>query len=169
LDFALAVSAGPDATCKTPERPRTLSTTRVIRIVDGDTIQTVHEGRRQRVRLIGIDTPETHLSVKLNRDVQRFRSSARAIIELGRLSEDFTRRHLDQKTVQIELDAQKRDRYSRLLAYVWLSDGRLFNALILQEGFALTLTIPPNVKYSALFVACQRQAQVQDRGLWAVR
>jgi micrococcal nuclease len=116
-----------------------------------------------------MDTPETHSNAKLTRDVQHSKTSAETIVKLGRLAEEFTKRHLDQKVVKLELDVQKRDRYGRLLAYVWLPDGMLFNVLILREGFALILTIPPNVKYSGLFLACQHEAQAQNRGLWAVR
>ena len=68
--------------------------------------------------------------------------------------------------VALELDVQKRDRYRRLLAYVWLEDGTLFNMLIVREGYALVATYPPNVKYVEVFLACQREARKNLRGLW---
>ncbi len=78
----------------------------------------------------------------------------------------FTRKQLDGKDLGLQFDVQRHDRYGRTLAYVWLTDGRLFNLLILREGYAQVLTIPPNVRYANLFVACQREARENRRGLW---
>ena len=161
------VQTGPQAACTNPPQPASLLQGSVVRVVDGDTIRVrLANGRTERVRLIGMDTPEVYESEKLERDVRESGRSRAEIQALGRLASDFTRRSLDGRSVGLELDVQIRDRYGRLLAYVWFANGTLFNALILREGYAQILTIPPDVKYVELFVACQREARENNRGLW---
>lgn len=79
---------------------------------------------------------------------------------------EFTRRSLNGREVGLEYDVQRRDQYRRALAYAWLQNGTLFNMLILKAGYAQVLTIPPNVKYADVFLACQREARQAKRGLW---
>jgi len=163
---AARVEGAPTA-CVNPSRPAQLMPAFVTRIVDGDTVDTSVAGRgRERIRLLGIDTPEVYESEKLDRDAQQSGQSREAIQALGRVASEYTRRHLDGKDVGLELDVQQRDRYGRLLAHIWLVDGTLFNLQILRDGYAQILTIPPNVKYTDLFLACQREAREQGRGLW---
>ncbi len=138
-----------------------------MRVIDGDTIQVrLSNARTERVRLTGIDTPEIYDSEKLERDSRESGRSREEIQTLGRLASEFTKKHLDGKSIWLELDVQTRDKYARLLAYVWLPDGILFNMVIMREGYAQILTIPPNVKYADLFLACQREAREKRRGLW---
>ncbi|MGH2362079.1 MAG: thermonuclease family protein [bacterium] len=153
--FGSAATVGA-VQCANPPIPDGLYPAMVSRVVDGDTIVVSVDRRRERTRLIGVDTPELHQSAKLNRDAWEF----------GRLSSNFTSRYLLGQDVALELDVQKRDRYRRLLAYVWLEDGTLFNMLIVREGYALVSTYPPNVKYVEVFLACQREARENLRGLW---
>jgi micrococcal nuclease len=81
-----------------------------------------------------------------------------AILALGRQASAFTRRLLPEGTrVEVENGAQARDRRGRLLAYVWTVGGELVNLVILREGYAQILTVPRNVKYQALLLACQRE------------
>lgn len=163
--FGSAATVGA-VQCANPPLPDGLYPARVSRVVDGDTIVVSVDRRRERTRLIGVDTPELHQSAKLDRDAWEFGVSEEAIRELGRLSSNFTSRYLLGQDVALELDVQKRDRYRRLLAYVWLEDGTLFNMLIVREGYALVSTYPPNVKYVEVFLACQREARENLRGLW---
>jgi len=135
----------------------------VKRVVDGDTLQ-LESG--ERVRLIGIDTPEMHESDKLYRDSQRTRQDIRTIKELGRHAYEFTRKLVEGKRVRLEFDVEKRDKYKRMLAYVYLADGTFVNAKIIEEGYASLMTIPPNVKYADLFLKLYRQAREDKRGLW---
>ncbi len=135
----------------------------VKRVIDGDTLQ-LETG--ERVRLIGIDTPEMHESDKLYRDSRRTKQDIRTIRQLGRLAYEFTRSLVEGKRVSLEFDMEKRDRYKRLLAYVYLQDGIFVNAEIIKQGYASLMTIPPNVKYAELFLKFYQEARVAKRGLW---
>ncbi|MCM8795478.1 MAG: thermonuclease family protein [Candidatus Omnitrophica bacterium] len=135
----------------------------VTRVIDGDTIQ-LENG--QRVRLIGIDTPEMHESDKLYRDAQRTQQDLATIQRLGRQAYAFTRNLVEGKRVSLEFDVERYDKYKRLLAYVFLKDGTFVNAEIIKEGYASLMTIPPNVKYADLFLKLYREARENRRGLW---
>lgn len=135
----------------------------VKRVIDGDTIE-LETG--ERVRLIGIDTPEMHESPKLYRDAQRTKQGIGTIQKLGRRAYEFTRNLVEGKRASLEFDVEKRDKYERLLAYVYLKDATFVNAEIVKQGFASLLTIPPNVKYADLFLKLYREARENKRGLW---
>jgi len=128
---------------------------RVTRVVDGDTVVVALDGRTERVRYIGIDTPE---SVKLGAPVQCF--AHRAAARNARL--------VARERVRLVLDAEPRDRFGRLLAYVYrVRDGLFVNAALVRDGFARTLTIPPNVRFAERFRALAAQARRAGRGLWS--
>ncbi|MFH1281672.1 MAG: thermonuclease family protein [Candidatus Omnitrophota bacterium] len=135
----------------------------VTRVVDGDTL--VLENK-ERVRLIGIDTPEMHESNKLNRDAQRSGQNVATIKQLGRQSYEFTKKLVEGKRVRLEFDVERFDRYKRILAYVYLLDGTFLNAAIVEKGYASLMTYPPNVKYADEFLRLYRQARENKRGLW---
>jgi micrococcal nuclease len=135
----------------------------VSRVVDGDTL--VLENK-ERVRLIGIDTPEIHESNKLNRDAQRSGQDIATIKQLGRQSYEFTRKLVEGKRVRLEFDVERFDKYKRILAYVYLEDGTFLNAEIVRQGYASLMTYPPNVKYADLFKKLYREARENKRGLW---
>jgi micrococcal nuclease len=136
----------------------------VKRVVDADTLL-LENG--ERVRLIGIDTPEMHESAKLQRDSRRSSRDASAIQKLGRRAYEFVRPLAEGKRVSLEFDAERYDKYNRLLAYVYLKENGLFlNAEIVKQGYASLMTIPPNVKYAELFQQLYRQARENRRGLW---
>jgi micrococcal nuclease len=128
----------------------------VDRVVDGDTIRIVAPGgRSERVRLIGIDTPETK---DPRRPVQCFGKEASA----------FTTKLLPRATrVRLVRDVEGRDRYGRLLAYVYRArDGLFVNLALAQGGYARALTIPPNVAHVDEFLAAVRAARDGALGLW---
>ena len=135
----------------------------VRRAVDGDTL--VLENN-ERVRLIGIDTPEIHESDKLYKDSQRSQEDIETIKALGMRSYAFTKKLVEGKRVRLEFDVDKHDRYNRLLAYVYLKDGTFVNAKIVEEGYASLMTIAPNVKYADLFLKLYHEARNNRRGLW---
>jgi len=122
--------------------------TLVVRVVDGDTFVVSWNGTQQRVRLIGVDTPESNRNAKVYRDASRSGRSIEILIEEGKRAKEFVKRLLHPgDLVRLEFDVQQRDRYRRLLAYVYLSDGRMLNEVLLQEGYASIMTVPPNVKH----------------------
>lgn len=112
---------------------------KVIRVVDGDTIIVNYEGEDTRVRLIGIDTPESvHPDKSKN-------------IPEGTTASDYTKSLLDDTSVYLAFDKQKFDRYNRLLAYVYLPDSTFLNAHLLEIGMANIATFKPNVMHLELF------------------
>jgi len=135
----------------------------VKRAIDGDTL-VLENG--ERVRLIGIDTPEMHESKKLYKDAERSKEDITTIQKLGRRSYEFTKNLVEGKRVSLEFDVERYDRYKRLLAYVYLKDGTFVNAEIVRQGYASLLTIPPNVKYADLFLKLYQEARQNKRGLW---
>lgn len=70
-------------------------------------------------------------------------------------------------SVKLELDVQQFDRYGRMLAYVFLANGKMLNEILVREGYAQIMTIPPNVKYQNLFLEAQREARNNKRGFWS--
>jgi endonuclease YncB( thermonuclease family) len=127
----------------------------VHRVVDGDTVRLIIDGTSESIRLIGIDTPET---VHPRIPVQPYGPEASAYLKALLPPGDL---------VRLELDVQARDRYGRLLGYVYTEDGRQVNLLIVQAGLARVLTIPPNVRYVDLYQAAAAGAQSVSKGLWA--
>ncbi len=126
----------------------------VIRVIDGDTIQVCCIfGDREKVRYIGINTPEIHHPMK-------------GIEPFGKEASEANRKLVDGKTVRLEFDVQQVDRYNRLLAYVYLEDGTFVNAWLVENGYAQVMTVPPNVKHQELFLKLQREAREAKRGLW---
>lgn len=149
-----------------PSHARTL-TAQVIRVVDGDTIKVDLEGQEESVRLIGIDTPESRPNDKAMRDSDRSGQDMAAIVSQGMEATAFTRSRVGRgDLVRLETDVQPRDRYQRLLAYVWLSDGTMLNEAIVRAGYAQPRTYPPNVRYQNLFLEAARDARRNGRGLW---
>ena len=117
-------------------------------MTDGDTIRL---GELGSVRLIGIDTPEVYGGVEcFGREASRF---AARLLPLG------TR-------VRYRVGVEERDRYDRLLAYVWLPDGRMLNRVMIDKGYAQPLAIPPNVSFADVFRAGARAARQAGLGLW---
>ena len=127
---------------------------RVQRVVDGDTIGVALGGRSERVRYIGIDTPE---SAKPGAPVQCFGDRA------ARANE----RLVGHGRVRLVRDVQERDRYGRLLAYVYRAgDGLFVNARLVRDGYARPLTIPPDVRFADRFRRLAAEARRAGRGLW---
>jgi len=132
---------------------------RVTRVVDGDTLDVSVNGRTERLRLIGINTPET---VDPRRPVQCFgreaSDRAKALLPVGAM-------------VSLEADPSQGERDDtssrRLLRYLWLADGRHFNLEMIREGYAHEYTFRTAYRYQAEFKAAEREARESRRGLWA--
>lgn len=127
----------------------------VVKIFDGDTIVININNKNETVRLLGIDTPESvHPNPKKN-------------TKYGKMASLYTKKLLTGKKVSIELDVQKRDKYKRLLAYVYLNN-KMVNETIIENGFAKPLTIAPNVKYTKKFTKLFQKARKNKKGLWSI-
>ena len=141
-----------------PPVPASAAAAEVVAVTDGDTIVLrgigvgeVHRATGGRkARLIGVDTPEVFGPDEC----------------FGAKASAFTRAELDGETVRVVFDVGRTDRYGRALVYVWDSGG-FFNARLVQQGYALQLTVPPNVRYASLFTALAREARNDARGLWS--
>ncbi|MFO7886874.1 MAG: thermonuclease family protein [Eubacteriales bacterium] len=133
-----------------PENFKNMEKTIVERVVDGDTI--VISGG-ERVRLIGINTPE---SVKEAGEVEYY----------GKEASSYTKNILEGKTVYLEKDVSNKDDYDRLLRYIYLEDGTFFNELIVKEGYAFAVTYPPDVKYNEILREAENYARENNLGLW---
>lgn len=127
-------------------------TVKCTRVIDGDTIVVDYYGKLEKVRLIGVDTPET---VHPNKPVEYF----------GKEASNFTRSLVAGKQVTLKFDWQRRDKYNRLLAYVYLDDGTLLNKKIIDEGYGHAYTRFP-FKYIDDFRAAEREARKTGKGLW---
>ena len=140
---------------------------KLIRIIDGDTIVVDYNGSHEKIRLTGIDTPESGNNSKTRRDAERSQVDIKTIIKQGKLATKFVKQVLkDEEFVLVEFDVQKRDRYQRLLGYIYLLDGRMLNEIIVRSGYASLMTIPPNVKYKDRFSKAYRLAREENLGLW---
>jgi micrococcal nuclease len=127
----------------------------ISKFVDGDTFWiTDRYGKPEKIRLIGIDAPEARRSGR--KEIEHFGKEASAYVE----------QLLQGKSVRLEFDVSKYDRYKRTLAYVYLEDGTFLNAHLVKEGYATVMTVPPNVRYAELFLNLQWEARERRRGLW---
>ncbi len=139
----------------TGEPPARSDTARVVRVVDGDTIRVDGPAGEEAVRYIGVDTPE---SVKPGTPVECFAKRASA----------YNERLVGGERVRLVRDVEARDRYGRLLAYVYRArDGLFVNAELVRRGYATVATFPPNVAHEREFRRLARRARLSGRGLWA--
>ena len=144
-----SAKTAPLAPSETPQAAQSQGTVMVTRVIDGDTIEI--EGG-QRVRYVGIDTPET---VDPRKPVQCF----------GVEASNYNKQLVEGKRVRLEKDVSESDRYGRLLRYVYVDDA-FVNLILVQEGFASSYTYPPDIKYQDQFVEAQQTASEQKKGLW---
>jgi len=129
---------------------------KVLKVVDGDTLDIDYDGVIERVRLIGINSPE---SVDPRRPVECY----------GKEASDYAKDILEGEQVKIEFDnsQQRRDQYDRLLAYVYLDDGQMANRKMIADGYAYEYTYNTPYKYQSEFKSLQAIAKNLHRGLWA--
>jgi micrococcal nuclease len=127
----------------------------VTRVVDGDTFW-VDDGSEKglKIRLIGIDAPEPR------------NTGTRPKGYFGTESTGYLQQMLTGKRVRLEYDVARHDRYGRTLAYAFLEDGTFVNAELVKNGYAMAMTIPPNVKYAHTFTEMASKARRQNKGLW---
>lgn len=140
-------------------RPPEVEMARVVAVVDGDTIDVARHGSHvERVRLLGVDTPEI--------EHPEAPPGSRGFDEcFGREAAAFTREELAGREVVLRFDVERRDRYGRLLAFVERGGVR-FNDRLLQEGYARLLVIPPNGRHARAMLEAELDARRSARGLW---
>lgn len=127
----------------------------VIKVVDGDTFWAdSRTSKRLKVRLIGVDAPESRKTFR--KEVGHF----------GKEAKEYLDKMIGGKNVKIEFDIDTFDQYGRTLAYVYLENGTFINLELVKNGYAMVMTIPPNVRYAEEFVQLQREARENNRGLW---
>ena len=128
----------------------------VVRVIDGDTLDVSLDGKTERVRLLGIDTPE------MRHDEQPEEPYARE-------AKTYARRLANGQRVQLlsERGIHDRDKYGRLLRYVVLPDGRCLNVLLVCEGYARLFSRRQHLSRSAELLSCEKEARAEGRGLWS--
>jgi micrococcal nuclease len=140
----------------------------LLKVIDGDTIL-VNDGNKQKLRLIGIDTPEPWFEEKTGKDARRAGVSIESMKKLGRLATEFVRSYLSVyygEKITVELGAERYDKYGRLLGYLWLPNGKMLNREILRAGYARIMSIPPNTKYYREFLQLEKKAHHSHLGIW---
>jgi len=141
---------------------------RVVSWTDGDTLRVALESGTIKVRLIGVDAPEISRGDRAARQGEQLGRDIATIVRLGRQAKAAAERLAPPGTpVRVETDVQTHDRFGRLLAYVFLRDRRMVNEELVKQGWAMVLTIPPNVRYAERFVRAQQHARRHRRGLWS--
>lgn len=130
----------------------------VTKVIDGDTIWVqTKSGAEEKIRLIGIDAHEV-------RNTPRKKAGF-----YGREATAYLKQRVAGKRVRLEYDIQRYDRYRRTLAYVYLEDGTFINAEMVRKGYAVVMTVSPNVKYADQFILYQQDARKNQRGLWGLK
>lgn len=186
--LVLSVIANPNlATYSKPTQqvsPVSSKVYSIKRVIDGDTFLL---SNGQKVRLTGIDTPESQANPKARRDSERSGKDIGELTRQGKKATRFVKQLVEGKEIRVEYDVQRRDKYGRLLVYAYdistlknnpqikLSKGIIVNAQkeifingsIIGSGYAVPLTIPPNVKHAHLFQKLYYEARSAKRGLWA--
>lgn len=136
----------------------------VTKHVDGDTVYIKRQdGTEEKLRFIGVNTPETKHPTK-------------GVEFYGKEASNYTKKELSGKTIYLEKDVSDKDRYDRLLRYIWLQEPteinekeireKMFNARLLLDGYAQVSTFPPDVKYQDIFLKLQEEARESNKGLW---
>jgi len=137
-------------------------TGRVEWIYDGDTIKVAEVGR---VRLIGIDTPETKNSTRDRFYRKNFNIKPKKLREIAHQAKQYNIRYVKGSIVRLELDKTKKDKYNRTLAYVYLPDGTMLNQVLLKKGLA-TVFRRYDFSYKKKFLKAEKQARKKKLGLW---
>jgi micrococcal nuclease len=135
---------------------------KVLWIYDGDTLKVENIGR---VRLIGIDTPETKASSRDYFYKHNYNIKPKKLRQIARQAKQYNIHYVKGTKVRLTLDRTKKDKYDRILAYVYLQDGEMLNQLLLKKGFA-TVFRRYDFKYKKKFLKLEKKARKKALGLW---
>ncbi len=127
---------------------------KVTKVIDGDTFKINYNEKEETVRLIGVDTPESVHPDKENNT------------EFGIIVSEYSKSQLEGRQVRLEFDVNERDKYGRLLAYVYVDDI-FYNAKLIELGYAQVMTVQPNIKYIDTFKDLQKTAMKNKVGMWS--
>ncbi len=138
-----------------------------FKVVDGDTLKVKFQDKITTIRLIGIDSFEMHKNNKAYRQAYENNITIQEVIRRGKMARDFLKRELQRhKDYYFEYDEELLDRYHRTLAYIWFSESDMLNMDIVCKGYALSLTIKPDTRYSKRFQECEKEAKKEKIGVW---
>ncbi|AMK10159.1 MAG: thermonuclease family protein [Pseudodesulfovibrio sp.] len=132
--------------CAAPASAAETISARFLGALDGDSLRVVYQGGTLEVRLIGVDAPEYKQ-------------------EYSRKAKEFTVRFCFNKTLQLEYDKERKDRYGRHLAYVY-HNGRMLNRELVRAGLAIPIRVKPNTRYFEQFLEAEKDARENRRGFW---
>ena len=140
----------------------------VINVIDGDTYLVKISDRTEKIRLIGIDTPEKYENYKLYADTQRTKKDISTIKRLGNIASDYAEKLVKGKKVKLvkEIQGDERDKYGRLLRYVYLEDGTFVNLKLIKDGYANVYS-KYDFSMKDEFIAAERYARENKLGLWS--
>jgi micrococcal nuclease len=150
--------------------PNTLALDKVLvtYVSDGDTIHVSVNGKDRRLRLIGIDTPESSINDKSTKQSHHSERKMEAILSLGEKAKLYVKTLIHRgDVVSLDYDVEREDKYNRILAYVYLANGTMLNEKIIRDGYATPMTVPPNIRYAKKFVKLYGEARKNHSGLWA--
>ncbi|MDQ5952619.1 MAG: micrococcal nuclease [Patescibacteria group bacterium] len=155
IDFP-KIEATPEAMLFEEPEENVADVAIVQRVIDGDTVDVLWQGEEMRLRLIGMDTPET---VDPRKPVQCF----------GKEASQHAHNLLDGQSVELEFDASQGevDKYGRILAYILLPSGKNFAEVMLRDGYAYEYTYDKSYKYQNIFKNAEQDARDSERGLWS--
>ncbi len=144
---------------------------KVAKVVDGDglIVTNLFNKQEEEIRLLGIDAPELRMCGKLDQDERETHIAGQLLMKMGRMAQKFMIEVVPPET-NVTIAQEKEnltDAYGRTLAYVYLQDGTFVNADLVRNGYAMVMTVPPNVKFADEFVKLQQEARENNRGLWA--
>lgn len=166
--FILLIPAFLSLSAVIPSSAAAAATGTVIRVIDGDSLLVREGGEEVNVRLIGIDAPEAEDNPKAEADASNQHETLATVIKNGKEAAQYLKRLLHPGvTVTLVTDVQSKDIYGRLLAYVYLPDGKLLNEAIVRAGYAVPLVIEPDTRFRKKFQSAYESALKAKRGLWA--
>lgn len=140
---------------------------RVLYVIDGDTIVVKYHKKKEKIRLLGIDTLETKDNYRAYVQSKQLKISIKQIIKRGNKAKKYVKRILKKGTkVRLEFDKVKRDNYKRLLAYVWLPGRVMLNEKILKAGHAKLMIIAPNKKYKKRLTEVFKKAKKRKNNIF---